>query len=250
MSDEGDEEAASILLDDTRSRRISQAGSEAQDPERQFLVGNDEDGDEHLEDEVRSFRSSTSMDDDRDGRKHKYGSLMQNDSARMSHLDVHGAGSSQTHLEVGVLDGSKPRDGNLAAKAGIILVSAFDNPTFLLVSDFIRTGDTQRFYRHTPVHHHRNIINYFCHRRCKRVARTTTAERELDVTGAISERRPWPFRWRPKLLCLCFPVRVVYIVTIFTQTSSSTGTCSLGGVSAVVAFVLTVRLARHLKHTA
>ncbi len=123
MSEQGDEDAASILLDDTRSRRISQAGSEAQDPERQFLVGNDEDGDEHLEDEVRSFRSSASMDEDRNQHKHKYGSLMQNDSARMSHLDVHGAGVSGSHLEDGTLHNNKPKDGNLAAKAGIILVS-------------------------------------------------------------------------------------------------------------------------------
>jgi solute carrier family 45, member 1/2/4 len=117
LSDPNDEDASSILLDDTRSRRI---GNEVQDPERQLLVGN-EDEDENLEDEVRSFRSSASMDEDQDQQRNRIGSLMQNDSARMSHLDVHGSGASGSRLGGGV-DGGKTNEGSLAAKAGIILV--------------------------------------------------------------------------------------------------------------------------------
>ena len=61
LSDDGEpdfEDASSILLDDTRSRRLSGLRTEGEDHETQFLVGNDEDEAERegLEDEVQSFR--------------------------------------------------------------------------------------------------------------------------------------------------------------------------------------------------
>lgn len=108
-------------MDDARSRRISAGDVDGQAHERQLLVGSGEDEDDALEDEVRSFRSSASMDEEPDQQKAKYASLMNNASARMSRLEVHtseGEGSQAG----GVVEGKKPKEGNLAAKAGIILV--------------------------------------------------------------------------------------------------------------------------------
>ena len=107
------------MLDDTRTRRISNSNVEALEPERQFLVGNDED--EDLADEVRSFRSSASMDEE-DASDRGHGPLMSNNTARTSHLDVgHFGDSNRDEYE----DSEHfPRKGNgLAAKAGTIMVS-------------------------------------------------------------------------------------------------------------------------------
>ncbi|KAI0088334.1 major facilitator superfamily domain-containing protein [Irpex rosettiformis] len=210
LSDQGDEDASSILLDDTRSRRISQAGSEMQDPERQFLVGND-DGDEHPEDEVHSFRSSASMDEDRNRPKPEYGSLMQNDSARMSHLDVHGVGGSGSHLEVGALDHNKPRDGNLAAKAGIIL--GIHN-VFIVIPQFIITGISSIIFAITGA---------------GETPELPLPSGNSTVSGLVTREGISPSGGGPNSYAYIF---------------------RLGGISAIVAFVLTVKLARHLKHTA
>lgn len=122
LLDDDDEDSSSILLDDARSRRIS-SGIDGQDHERQFLVGGDEEEEDALADEVRSFRSSVSMDEEREQQKGKLGLLMNNASARMSHLDVHASqdeGEGSQHE--GAAEGKKPKNGGLAAKAGIILV--------------------------------------------------------------------------------------------------------------------------------
>ena len=142
MLDDDDGDESSILLDDTRSRRISSAGVEGQDHERQHLVGDDEDEEDGLADEVRSFRSSASMDEDRNQHKGKLDAIMNNASARMSHLDVHaqldeGEGS-QTD---GIIDAKKPKEGNLASKAGIILVRSVFIP-YKMTSSLFRKGYT------------------------------------------------------------------------------------------------------------
>lgn len=111
LSEDASEEASSILLNDSRTRLHS-----TDEPERQFLVGQDEDDYE----EVRSMSSTASIDtaeDDIDHERPRSGlGLMSNEVARMSHLDVHTG-----DIEDDVV-GTR-RGGGLAAKAGIILVS-------------------------------------------------------------------------------------------------------------------------------
>ncbi|KAF7792216.1 hypothetical protein EIP86_003250 [Pleurotus ostreatoroseus] len=120
-SEPGD--ASSIMLEDTRSHRASALDEEGQDHERQFLVGNAEE--DELADEVRSFRSSASMDGEPEPGRGTLGSLLHNADARMSHLDVsYGAGAGRGAED----DGGAARrgGGSLAAKAGTIMVrSAF-----------------------------------------------------------------------------------------------------------------------------
>ena len=117
LAEDGEpEDASSILLDDTRSRRASNSVADARDHERQFLVGDDE---EDLADEVRSFRSSVSMDDESE--RSKLGPLLHNTSARTSHLDVTTYGQPSRDED----DEDEPalKKGNsLASKAGTIMV--------------------------------------------------------------------------------------------------------------------------------
>lgn len=111
------------MLADTRTRHRSRPASP--DEERQFLVADPEDEDEGLEAEVRSFRSSASMDEPDEEREalrlqqERRGEFMSNMSARMSHLQVHGGEEPDFEGDEG------KRGGGLAAKAGIILVRAF-----------------------------------------------------------------------------------------------------------------------------
>ena len=113
------------MLADTRTRHRSRPASP--DEERQFLVAGPGDEDEEgLEAEVRSFRSSASMDgEEQDGdvlreQRERRGEFMANSAARASHLQVHGSDEPEWEGEEG------KKGGGLAAKAGIILVS--DNP--------------------------------------------------------------------------------------------------------------------------
>ena len=110
------------MLADTRTRHHSRPASP--DEERQFLVAGPGDEDEEgLEAEVRSFRSSASMDgEEQDGdvlreQRERRGEFMANSAARMSHLQVHGSDEPDWEGEEG------KQGGGLAAKAGIILVS-------------------------------------------------------------------------------------------------------------------------------
>lgn len=123
-----DRDASSIMLADTRTRHRSRPASP--DEERQFLVagpGDDEDEGEGegLEAEVRSFRSSASMDgEEQEGdaqrlQQERRGEFMANSAARASHLQVHGSDEPEWEGEEG------KSGGGLAAKAGIILVSVY-----------------------------------------------------------------------------------------------------------------------------
>lgn len=107
------------MLSDTRtSRRSGDIVFDSDDQERQqFLVGEDEDEDP-LADEVRSFRSSASMDEQDGAHDRPTNTLMSNASARMSHIQVGDLVDEQANGAV------EPRKGGgLAAKAGVILVS-------------------------------------------------------------------------------------------------------------------------------
>ncbi len=86
-------------------------GADAVNEERQFLVGEDEDDYE----EVRSFRSSESIDSQEGAEeRQRHNNIMGNAHARTSHLEVHTTEDQMPH---------KGRHrGGLAAKAGIILV--------------------------------------------------------------------------------------------------------------------------------
>lgn len=90
-------------------------------------MGNSDD-DDALADEVRSFSSSASMDGDDEvtPERERLNPLMNNASARMSHLEVYtsaqGSASDALH---GHPVHRKQGSGGLAAKAGIILVRIF-----------------------------------------------------------------------------------------------------------------------------
>ncbi|TCD69764.1 hypothetical protein EIP91_006300 [Steccherinum ochraceum] len=124
LSEDASEEASSILLNDSRTGRLS-----TDEQERQFLVAEEEDDYE----EVRSISSAASIeshgeDGDQDERRRNGLGLMSNESARMSHLDVH-----TNDQDVG-----RPKRGSgLAAKAGIIL--GIHN-IFIVLPQFVISG--------------------------------------------------------------------------------------------------------------
>lgn len=131
-----------IMLSDTRTSSHNRE-LDADDHERQFLVGKDDDddddqhehesghGNEHdLQDEVQSFRSSVSMDGSDRGREEdnlrrshlrNLSASMVNDEARTSHLDLHNLSLHDEDDYVSVED--RAHSSSLAGKAGIIIVS-------------------------------------------------------------------------------------------------------------------------------
>ncbi|CAL1709454.1 unnamed protein product [Somion occarium] len=124
------DDTAAILLSDTRtSRRSGDITLGADEHERQFLVGDDED-ENGLADEVRSFGSSASMDSQEgSGERIRANTLMNNADARMSHVHV----DDLAHDHV---DGPR-REGGLAAKAGVIL--GIHN-IFIVMPQMLMTG--------------------------------------------------------------------------------------------------------------
>lgn len=114
------------MLNDTRtSRRSGDIVLGADDHERQFLVGKDDEDEDDVEgdlqDEVQSFRSSAALDGpDREVERSQLRNLstsMTNVQARVSHLDVHVVPEDELIAE----DDTSHSD-SLAAKAGIIIV--------------------------------------------------------------------------------------------------------------------------------
>ncbi|OJT09996.1 General alpha-glucoside permease [Trametes pubescens] len=147
----GNEDAGSIVLEDTRTRRRSgDLALAVDDGERQFLVGSDDEdqdgavmhtareedvqsfsSDASMEEEERPARSrSTSVDRERERARHP----LRNLGARTSHLNVHSLADEQDEEAAG--EGAKPRSG-LAAKAGIII--GIHN-IFVVIPQFIMTG--------------------------------------------------------------------------------------------------------------
>lgn len=123
LSEDGQEDRGSILLNDTRSRHAD--GTATENEERQFLVGEDEDDYE----EVRSFRSSASIDSQDGEERERHNNIMGNVRARTSHLEVHT--TEDTSMP------KRSRGGGLAAKAGIIL--GIHN-IFIVIPQFVMSG--------------------------------------------------------------------------------------------------------------
>lgn len=217
-SDDSKEDTGSIMLADTRTRRSPDPASVAADPERQFLVGSD-DEDEGLEAEVRSFRSSASMDaqergHEAQGLRVRQEEFMGNAFARASHLDV------QSDIDdLGVVAGGR-RGSGLAAKAGIII--GIHN-IFIVMPQFIMTGIASIIFAflepgksalggHTPS---APVVN-------------STSLAEPSSTAATST-----------------------IISVRDETADAPNSYAivfrLGGIAAAVAFILTVRLVRELR---
>ncbi|KAJ3559646.1 hypothetical protein NM688_g217 [Phlebia brevispora] len=213
LSEEAEaEDASSILLDDTRSHRNTVTEEEGQDHERQFLVGDAED--EELEDEVRSFRSSASMDDEPE--RGKLDALMHNAAARTSYLNVsHGAGPSHDAEDD---SGRTPRrGGGLAAKAGTIM--GIHN-IFVVIPQFLITGISSVIFAimsprlPEPQYSDDTPVN------------STQLMSDSMVSDLRLREGPSAQGSGPNSYAVVF---------------------RLGGIAAAVAFVLTVRLARHLR---
>ncbi|OSD01111.1 MFS general substrate transporter [Trametes coccinea BRFM310] len=248
----GAEDSGSIMLHDTRThRRSGDVGLAVDEHERQFLVGSDEedDEDEHrtphpepraashsLEEDVQSFSSNASMDDEpaqphlsrpnsrqaaRSGGRDEDedAGLFGNLAARRSHLDVHSLAPSDDATLHGDDDDAKPRPG-LASKAGIII--GIHN-IFIVIPQFVMTGIA-------------SLIFLFLDPSKSASPHSGVAEVVPPLAGNGTE-----------------PVAGV-IPRADGTTGGGGGPNSyaviyrLGGLSAAVAFVLTLRLARELKH--
>ncbi|KAI0355283.1 MFS general substrate transporter [Trametes cingulata] len=231
----GNEDANSIVLHDTRTRRhsgdITLGGDEH---ERQFLVGEDEDEDEQhparprsLEEDVQSFSSNASMDDHDEEPTRRptsrqavhdretEGVLLNNLAARTSHLDVHSLSADDDATLHDDDDDAKRRPG-LAAKAGIII--GIHN-IFIVIPQFIMTGLA-------------SLVFFF-----------------LDPSKAVPDAVELP----PLAGNATEPAESELIVRAEALASgggpnSYAVIYRLGGLSAAVAFVLTLRLARELRH--
>lgn len=138
-----------IVLSDTRTSSHNRE-FDADEHERQFLVGKDDDDDEDqhehesghghehdLQDEVQSFRSSVSMDGSDRGREaddsrrshlRNLSASMVNDEARTSHLDLQNLSLHDEDDYVSVED--RAHSSSLAGKAGIIIVGVDYLPSF------------------------------------------------------------------------------------------------------------------------
>ncbi|KAI0628935.1 MFS general substrate transporter [Trametes polyzona] len=254
---EGD--AGSILLQDTRTRRASHDLTLGDTHERQYLVGSDDDEDlnpspdhdynsehehehEHSqsqsreeagalntarEDDVQSFSSDAEMDDEpmhAAGRRTSSGErgLLGNLGARTSHLDVHSLAQSDGPTLRGnddddEVDGTKPRSG-LAAKAGIIIVSrafAGIHNIFIVIPQFIMTGIA-------------SIVFFFLDPSKAAIGAEEAAAAEPPLAADLVERAE-------SLASGGGPNSYAVIYRF-------------GGLSAAVAFFLTLRLARELRH--
>ncbi|RDX45599.1 MFS general substrate transporter [Lentinus brumalis] len=262
------EDGGSILLNDTRTRRSGSLHLGGDDHERQFLVGEDEEDEEtpapllrkhdidartlSLEEDVRSFSSNASMDStsssgsvDSDGRpkphKRSHSSsarhsgdgihdggddepraglglgLLQNANARMSHMDVHSmamSDSSTLHPDVDDDDGHEggSKRGGLAAKAGIIL--GIHN-VFIVIPQFIMTGFASIIFA---------LLD---------PSKSPSSGPELAVNGTSVEVEG---------------ARAAEALVSGGGPNSYGIVFKVGGLSATVAFVLTLRLARELRH--
>ena len=185
------EDTHSIMLNDTRTSRRSGDIVFNADDERQFLVGKDEDdeddqtpdldrrrdhqvdheADNALQDEVRSFGSSASMDSDsheleRQAERSQLRNLstgMVNEQARMSHLDVNVMSPVSPDGDgyvAGIED--KSHSGSLAAKAGIIIVRRI--LLFVVHCNSRTSGYPQYLHRHASIYHIRYRLPHLFHR--------------------------------------------------------------------------------------
>ncbi|KAL4247774.1 MFS transporter superfamily protein [Abortiporus biennis] len=196
------EDTNSITLDDRRSP----IGEGSGDHERQYLVANMEDREhEDLEDDVQSFRSSVSMDNDEQGVAVVEGQqrlgLMNNNAARASHLNVNIDPESIPIVH------RKHKQG-LAAKAGIII--GIHN-IFVVMPQFVMSGISSVIFALVEPK--------------EPISDPTTPSPEPSA-GEL-RLREGPQGGGPNSYAIVF---------------------RLGGIAAIVAFILTLRLLRELKN--
>ncbi|OBZ66441.1 General alpha-glucoside permease [Grifola frondosa] len=220
------EDAGSIVLHDTRTRRrSSDIGLAVDEQERQFLVGEDDDAeDEHdmLTAEVRSFTSSASMDSQDEEPRERSEVVMGNLSAHMSHLDVHSGvlSDDETLREEGAVG------SGLAAKAGIIL--GIHN-VFIVMPQFFMTGIASIIFALLEPRKVSAITDPQ-HDGYPGAGNDTSSQTNATSTGTLG---------------------LLAREAVFTRgggPNSYAVIFRLGGIAAAVAFVLTIRLARELRH--
>ncbi|KAH9915143.1 MFS general substrate transporter [Epithele typhae] len=221
------EEGHAIVLNDTRTRRSVNFGGD--DDERQFLVGNDEDEDEDedelqptpdqprlppsaQEGDVCSFSSNDSMDSN-DGDLMKPHRRTSSRDRTSRSLFMHNGAARTSHVDMHSAaeeEVTKPPSG-LASKVGIII--GIHN-IFVVIPQFIMTG----------------------------IASVTFAL--LDPTsGAPADSAT------PSANSTAAPALVVREGPLPTASANSYVIIyRLAGLSALVAFVLTLRLGRELRH--
>ncbi|KAI0080485.1 MFS general substrate transporter [Panus rudis PR-1116 ss-1] len=207
LSTDTPDDTTSILLNDTRtSRRSGDVGLGADDDERQFLVGHDnDDDDDGLAEEVRSFRSSVSMDGETLAEEQApRGSIMNNVHARMSHLQI-----DSPSLPLDDVDSHKDGRRGLAAKAGIIL--GIHN-VFIVLPQMVMTGISSIIFA---------ILE----------ARSSSAK---DPQPATNGTETAIVDSREALSSVSGPESYAFVFRI-------------GGIAALVAFVLTIKLVRELR---
>ena len=255
------------MLNDTRTRRRSRSLTlRGDDPERQFLVGEDDEDDisqvvhalppprPPLEEDVRSFSSDASMDSadsdlpkphrrtpsrDRDGGSddgHVPGAVgpgvfLQNAAARTSHADVHSLMTAETstlHDGDGEQDEHAPPTG-LAAKAGIII--GIHN-IFIVIPQFIMTGLASIIFA---------LLD---------PAKGPPASPATDLSnnGTAPETFSRAEGFAPSGGANSYVIIYRYVSTHRAALALTYRLCRLGGLSTAVAFVLTLRLARQLRH--
>ncbi|GBE83684.1 major facilitator superfamily domain-containing protein [Sparassis latifolia] len=227
------EDANSIILHDTRTQRRSgdiTFGSDAN--ERQFLVAADDDVDDDstLEDDVHSFRSSASMEidlnDDRrsaDGVHVHENPLMGNPAARASHLQLPSSidGGDEEDDEVSQ---KHHGEGGLADKAGIIL--GIHN-IFIVMPQFIMTALASIIF--AILEPGKSVLSG--HRGGFRNSTLPAT----NSTGNNTEAELFALDFRDEVNAAARPNSYAIVFR-------------LGGIAAAIAFVLTVRLARQLRH--
>ncbi|KAI0752960.1 MFS general substrate transporter [Daedaleopsis nitida] len=200
-----------IVLSDTRTHRRSGSITLAgDDNERQFLVGNDDEDDE----------PASSLDGDGRPKPHRRSpsssadedGLLRNVAARTSHFDVHSLGSEAFTLHEA--DEHPRTGGGLAAKAGIIL--GIHN-VFIVIPQFIMTGLASILFAMLDP--------------SKATASVTDPSLATDGTDPLAD----------------VSIRGEALVS-GSGPNSYALIYRVGGLSATIAFVLTLRLARELRH--
>ncbi|TBU52093.1 MFS general substrate transporter [Dichomitus squalens] len=218
--DAHDGEAPVIVLNDTRSRRRSGSLTLAgDDQERQFLVGSEDEDDSPNQlytaptTAQSPHRRSPSREDDDTGASHVF---LQNAMARTSHVDVHSVSLSDPETLHADLEAPRGKAGSgLAAKAGIII--GIHN-IFIVIPQFIMTGLASIIFALLdPTKRGSGVVD----------PPLSTNGTVMDPADAFARQEAVVSGSGPNSYAIIYRI---------------------GGLSAVVAFVLTLRLARELRH--
>ncbi|KAI1790011.1 MFS general substrate transporter [Ganoderma leucocontextum] len=217
-----DEEGTGIVLNDTRSRRRSGSVTlQGDDRERQFLVGSDDEDDSP--DQLYtapttaqpSHRRTPSSEGDDEGASHAF---LQN-AARTSHVDMYSLAMSDSDSIRDDHDASKGKVGSgLAEKAGVII--GIHN-IFIVIPQFIMTGLASIIFALLDPTNRQS---------------STATEPLSSIIGTLPSVESSHSVTRSEAFVQGSgpnPYAIIYRV---------------GGLSAAIAFVLTLRLARDLRH--